>query len=322
MGALLTGEAAELARHELTIATGLQTFYAVGEALLAIRDGRLYRADYATFEDYCRDRWGMSRIQAHRLIDAADVRAELLPTGNTLPANERQARPLAALSPDQRREAWGLAVELAADHTPNGQPTAQLVAAAVAHVRDPDALQLAPVYAERAAAKLAVHYSSATPEWYTPPQIVAAVVDFYDAIDLDPCAEGGEPKTVPALRHYTLADDGLALPWFGRVYLNPPYGDAIPPWIAKLDACYRAGGIEAGIALVPARTDTAWFDPLWAHTICFVRGRLKFGGAADSAPFPSALVYLGTEPGRFARAVAHLGRVVEAFRDDEERRRP
>lgn len=321
MGALLTGEAAELARHELTIAAGLRTFYAVGEALQAIRDARLYRADHATFEDYCRDRWGMSHRHANRLVAAASFVANVGPVG-PIPESERLIRPLVALPPAEQRQAWGIAVELAAAHTPNGQPTPTLVEAAAAHVRDPDALQLAPVYAERAAAKLAVHYSSATPEWYTPPQIVAAVVDFFDDIDLDPCAEGGAPKTIPALRHYTVADDGLALPWFGRVYLNPPYGDAIPPWIAKLDACYRAGGIEAGIALVPARTDTAWFDPLWAHTICFVRGRLKFGGAADSAPFPSALVYLGTEPGRFARAVAHLGRVVEAFRDDEERRRP
>ena len=75
-------------------------------ALLAIRDGRGYRFEYATFEEYCRERWGMNRAHAYRLIDAAEVVNNLSPIGD-IPANESQARPLTQLNdnPALQREA-------------------------------------------------------------------------------------------------------------------------------------------------------------------------------------------------------------------------
>lgn len=81
---------------------GLQTFVEVGSALMEIRNSRLYRASHATFEDYCRQRWGMSRIHAHRMIEAETVATHLLPIGN-IPATESVARPLASLPPEQQR---------------------------------------------------------------------------------------------------------------------------------------------------------------------------------------------------------------------------
>ena len=128
-----------LAHYEAIIERGLKTFVEVGNALLAIRDSRLYCKDYATFEDYCQKRWGMDRTYAHRTIDAAKVMRNLLSMGNisapmTLsnsqytitvkPVNERQVRPLTRLeSPEQQREAWQRAVETA----PNGKPTGEHV---------------------------------------------------------------------------------------------------------------------------------------------------------------------------------------------------
>ena len=66
-------ERAALTDCEATIERGLQTFVEVGTALLTIRDRRLYRAQYKTFEDYCQERWGMSRPRAYQMIDAAAV---------------------------------------------------------------------------------------------------------------------------------------------------------------------------------------------------------------------------------------------------------
>lgn len=66
-------EHSELVQHEEVIEAGLQTFYEVGTALLAIRDKRLYRAEFGTFEDYCRDRWGFNDRRASQLIQAASV---------------------------------------------------------------------------------------------------------------------------------------------------------------------------------------------------------------------------------------------------------
>ena len=92
-----------------------------GNALLEIRDSRLYRTSYGTFEDYCREKWQMSRIHAHRMIEAATVMDNLLPIGNIAPATESQARPLVSLPPEAQREVWAAAVETA----PNGKVTAR-----------------------------------------------------------------------------------------------------------------------------------------------------------------------------------------------------
>lgn len=156
----------------------------------------------------------------------------------------------------------------------------------------------------------AVHYSSATGEWYTPKPIIDRVVRFFGTIDLDPCSNSHDVPNVPAARHYTQDDNGLMLPWMGNVYCNPEYGRNIKPWIAKLVSEYESGNISAAIALVPARVDTAWFKLLWPHTICFIHGRLTFVGGESGAPFPSALVYLGLRPSMFYRAFSDIGTVV------------
>lgn len=84
-------EATRLGELERIVETGLTVFVAVGNALLEIRDRRLYRQNFRTFEAYCRDRWGMNRFYAHRIIDAAEVANNLLPIGN-IPQTESQAR--------------------------------------------------------------------------------------------------------------------------------------------------------------------------------------------------------------------------------------
>jgi hypothetical protein len=89
---LTESERSDLADCEQVINRGLQSFVEVGSALMKIRDERLYRQDYGTFEFYCDRRWGMSRVHAFRQIEAARV-CRMLPDGNT-PANEAQVRPL------------------------------------------------------------------------------------------------------------------------------------------------------------------------------------------------------------------------------------
>lgn len=105
----------ELLEAESIIQGGLKSFRRVGEALRLIRDSRLYREGYATFEEYCQTRWGFSRSRAHRLIEATDTVDELLPMGNIdeLPASERQARALSDCSDDNetRSQVWAAAVE-------------------------------------------------------------------------------------------------------------------------------------------------------------------------------------------------------------------
>ena len=92
--------ATQLQAEEDIVAKGLATFVEVGEALARIRDNRLYREEYATFDDYMANRWGLTRGRATRMIQAADMVHKLLPIGNgdtPLPKSEWQARELNGL---------------------------------------------------------------------------------------------------------------------------------------------------------------------------------------------------------------------------------
>lgn len=122
---LLLDEHNRLVKLEQTIETGLKTFVDVGNALLEIREDRLYRTTHSRFEDYCKARWDFSYTYAYRLIEAAEAVGNIktLPIGKVLPATESQARPLTSLTPDEQREAWQKAVDTA----PNGKVTAEHV---------------------------------------------------------------------------------------------------------------------------------------------------------------------------------------------------
>lgn len=128
--------ALELDRLEGRIEKGLRAFWEIGQSLGQIRDKQLYRQTYKTFEEYCLNRWEMSRRSAYRLIEAASVYENVthgsqIPENVThgshfkiLPANERQVRPLATLTPEQQRQAWAKAVSTA----PGGKVTSGHVA--------------------------------------------------------------------------------------------------------------------------------------------------------------------------------------------------
>jgi hypothetical protein len=105
---LSVAEADELAEHEAVIECGLKTFIDVGLRLATVRDERLYRGGYATFEEYCEGRWNFSDRRARQLIDAAGMVAAL-PTGTIVPVTESQARELVGLSPDDAAEVMRLA---------------------------------------------------------------------------------------------------------------------------------------------------------------------------------------------------------------------
>lgn len=125
-----------------------------------------------------------------------------------------------------------------------------------------------------------------TNRWLTPTWIVEALGDF----DLDPC---GAPNHSLAKRTYQLDDgeNGLELEWYGRVWLNPPYGLEAPPFLERM------AKHKNGIAFIFARTETkAFFDYVWnsATAVLFLKGRVKFLNAdylvTGSANAPSVLI--------------------------------
>jgi hypothetical protein len=86
---------------------------------LAIRDSRLYRQQYSTFEDYCQERWQMTPQHAGRLMRASEIAANLEPIGS-IPATESQARPLTTLEPDEQRVVWEVAQQTLCHATYSG----------------------------------------------------------------------------------------------------------------------------------------------------------------------------------------------------------
>ena len=134
MEAITVSESSRLMELEGKIKTGLTTFVEVGEALLEIRYARLYRSDFGTFEEYCKQKWGISASRARQLIGASEVSANIgSVTRVTLPTTEKQTRPLTQLEQEQQPKAWERAVEIAGGE----QPTAKQVQAAVDEIVRP-----------------------------------------------------------------------------------------------------------------------------------------------------------------------------------------
>lgn len=125
---LTIAEERTLARHEAVIIAGQKHFVAVGNALAAIRDARLYRGEFATFPDYCREKWGFNKTRAYQFIEAAIVVEEVSTIGGRKPTNERQARALADVPVEARKEVWQAAVEEAAPKPPTARRIAETAA--------------------------------------------------------------------------------------------------------------------------------------------------------------------------------------------------
>lgn len=113
-------EARTLDQCEQAIARGLQSYREMGEALITIRDGRLYRQTHGTFEDYCRERWQFTPQRAGQLIEGAAIASRIETMVSSAPTNERQVRALHAIPEDDQPAAWQLAVDTA----PDGKVTA------------------------------------------------------------------------------------------------------------------------------------------------------------------------------------------------------
>ena len=128
-------------------------------------------------------------------------------------------------------------------------------------------------------------FSSAKCEWETPQ-------DLFDKLNqefkftLDVCAL---PENAKCDQFYTPEDDGLLQPWNGVCWMNPPYGRTIRHWVEKAYTSSLMGATV--VCLLPARTDTRWFHEYCQYgKITFIKGRLKFGGCKNNAPFPSMIV--------------------------------
>ena len=152
--------------------------------------------------------------------------------------------------------------------------------------------------------------SSVSDEWYSPVSLLAKLTDAMGAgFDLDPCSPTLNPGQAPvaAARYYTAQQDGLSMKWQGRVYMNPPYSE-VKRWVEKARLSVENGDTPFVVGLLPARTDTKWWNGNVAGyaEVFFLQGRLTYLGHHHPAPFPNAIVVWGNIPSLVDRLKASL----------------
>lgn len=113
--------------------------------------------------------------------------------------------------------------------------------------------------------------------------------------DLDAAASS---SNAVASKYFTKDDDALSQDWFGRVWLNPPYGRQIVDWVEKCAEQIQRPEVDCIWVLIPARVDTIWFHEIVmksAYNVYLIKGRFNFTHdttiSGKNAPFPAMLVY-------------------------------
>ena len=167
-----------------------------------------------------------------------------------------------------------------------------------------------------ATATVHVAQNSGEHEWYTPRDYIEAARAVMGGIDLDPASSVSANAIVQASWFYTRDDDGLAQPWRGRVWLNPPYAHLlVDQFCERLAEHVSTGTVTEAVVLVNNATETRWFARLaaGAAAICFPLGRVRFWspGKDTAAPLQGqAVVYVGGHVTPFLREFGAFGLVV------------
>lgn len=273
-------------------------------------DGRAWKAlGYSGWGAYVAEEFRISRQHSYKLINHARLVEELDVSHacDTMPP----VRETADLTYDERRQ---VVEEVAA-----GKPPAEAVRDVKAQ-REPEP-ELAPIVTigdvEVIPPKPHVSHNSGENEWYTPAPYIEAARKTMGSIDLDPATSQTANRTVQAANIYTAETNGLAHPWGGNIWLNPPYAQPlIAQFATKLADEYEAGNTRQACVLVNNATETVWFRTLadTCAAICFPTGRIRFidpAGNPSGAPLQGqAILYFGPHPGTFEAAFAQFGFVV------------
>jgi DNA N-6-adenine-methyltransferase (Dam) len=165
-------------------------------------------------------------------------------------------------------------------------------------------------------------------EWHTPAIWIERARQAMGGIDLDPASHPIAQATVGSKTFYTATDDGLAHPWRGKLWLNPPYQRALlEPFVNKLLSHYAAGDVSQAILLTHSYSDVAWFHSAAraAACVCFPRRRIQFvapSGDKCAQMQSQVFFFFGADDSAFRRTFGELGlimRAVKAIAGDHEK---
>ena len=148
-------------------------------------------------------------------------------------------------------------------------------------------------------------------EWWTPSIYIETARKVMGGIDLDPASIAEANLTVKAKRFFDRAVNGLTKEWSGRIWLNPPYGREVQPFIEKLLDEWRSGHVSQAVVLLNSNSiESMWFVPLRQFPLCIPRGRIHFISPdiePRSATHGSVFVYCGNRHLAFARHFCKIG---------------
>ena len=154
--------------------------------------------------------------------------------------------------------------------------------------------------------------SSASDEWYTPPEYIELARQVMGGIDCDPASNATAQQWIGAATWYGAKENGLKQPWHGRVWLNPPYGNGIQQWTGKAIECYESGAIGQAILLVRPAPGSKWYQELAKRfASCVTDKRIRFidaqGQQQASPVHGNVFFYLGKEVERFREVFSEIG---------------
>lgn len=157
--------------------------------------------------------------------------------------------------------------------------------------------------------------------WFTDPQFIAVVHRFYGTIDIDPASCKVANSVVKATKYYTKKDNGLIKPWYGKVWVNPPFSTGNIDAFAK-KTIDELSNCDEILFLCQSKNDTRWYQSLMQHTdlMLLVKGRPKFWGNpinnSDRPRYPTTLFYFGHRTSEFIKTFKPLGTIVKPQREE------
>ncbi len=178
--------------------------------------------------------------------------------------------------------------------------------------------------------------STQTSEWDTRPKYIEAARLVMGGIGLDPASCAAANEIVKATCYYTKEQNGLERPWFGKVWLNPPYGrtanmqargqSLIRRFTDKAVSAYQSGDIEQAIILATAEINAKWFQALAGFLICIPDHRVSFIVPEKldkySQMFGTTFVYLGQQESRFVEIFGQFGGVYKRLNSPTPKPKP
>lgn len=156
-------------------------------------------------------------------------------------------------------------------------------------------------------------------EWYTPSRYIEAARMVMGSIDLDPASCALANRTIKADRYYTIEENGLSKPWYGCVWLNPPYGrtyknTGTTAFVTRLIEEYTKGSVEQAIILTMVGMYANWFFQLLDYPLCYLKAKPVFtlpDGTKGKHAFAACCTYLGPHETKFIDVFSQFGIVAK-----------